>query len=730
MGNTSEEKEKEPHNLLLIKSLTLNAERMLLKNEKAENDQKDFNKFKYYMQSFKYYKKILKLGCRKNPVLKLLYEPESSFNGYNQQMFYFLENIPYVNYNECLHLTEIIRFETNNKKPDKENSSQNKNKAVVDSININDNNKTNKIGDVLIKKSSFKTSNNKPNIKKTTTFDLSKNEQFNVNIKKNITSRLNEEPIKTFNEGLLELLEKICLYDPKKIQKILLLYPINNMRWLIWLSMAKVKYRAIHDKMNISNKEIYDFFSETVDFNDDSLLFELHNTLKELKVYKYNWSNSLYRIIKSLTAFEQDMRYESGMNILIGVPLLISDCNEEETFFFGRYLLSISFGLGLYYFYDENELLLNYLVFIFHSLAKERFPKIYERLCDFKVSDELWIKKWIKTFFSSIFDLTITIRVWDCMIAVGIRFLVNYSLAILEYFEEKIMSFKKVKEFLEFFDYELRKKYKKDKEIITFRENILTLAQSYYIPDGKYQLIEKDYLNFLLRDKSSGPSYQFDTSRTINNYYSNNNSLNDDQYHIKLILRTLVYIPNEFKTNNIEEQNILLFQRKLKQKLKKKSQSVVFSKNTNNNISSDIPKIVLKNKDNNEELEEIEEMKLYSSLSESPEKKLKSNPCNFDVKELLTNREERKSVGVEKKVKEEDKDTNKGKKDDLIDTSENKKTDNNIDEKNNLDLIDKDPKDINKNEDKNKNIISPNEEVEDEDSIFDFTFNEEQMPTN
>ena len=88
------------------------------------------------------------------------------------------------------------------------------------------------------------------------------------------------------------------------------------------------------------------------------------NTLKELKVYKYNWSNSLYRIIKGLTAYEQNMRYETGMNILLGVPLIISDCNEEETFFFGRYLLSISYGLGLYYFYDENEFLLDYLVFI------------------------------------------------------------------------------------------------------------------------------------------------------------------------------------------------------------------------------------------------------------------------------------------------------------------------------------------------------------------------------
>ena len=71
-------------------------------------------------------------------------------------------------------------------------------------------------------------------------------------------------------------------------------------------------------------------------------------------------------------------------------------------------------------------MLLNYLVFTFHSLAKEKYPKIYERLSQFNIADDLWIKKWIKTFFSSIFDLSITIRVWDCVIGVGIKFLVNF----------------------------------------------------------------------------------------------------------------------------------------------------------------------------------------------------------------------------------------------------------------------------------------------------------------
>ena len=359
-------------------------------------------------------------------------------------------------------------------------------------------------------------------------------------------------------------MEKICVYDIKKIKKILLIYPINNLRWIIWLAMARAKYKKTQNVLNVSNSDIYADLVEKVELKDDSLMFELHNTLKELKVYKCNWSISLYKIIKCLLLYERDTKYESGMNILIGVPLLISDCNEEDTFFFARYLFSSYYGLGLSFFFAKDELLLNYLVFIVHILTKERFPDIYEHLKFLNIVDDLWIKKWIKTFFSSIFDLSITIRVWDCVIAVGLKFLVNYSLAIFEYFRDKYMSLKKVKDFLEFFDYDLRKKYQTKKDIIFFRENIIKLAQSYNIPDGKYQLIEKEYLSLLFyeQDKTTSRSEPFDSSKTINNYYSNNDSLDDEQYHVKLILRTLLYIPSNYLENNVEDKVINKFKKK------------------------------------------------------------------------------------------------------------------------------------------------------------------------
>ena len=696
----NEPEEKKHKEFQIVKTLTLNQHKTLAKNDKTELEQKEFIKFKNYMMKFQYYKNILNLGCKKNPALKLLYQPESSFNDYNQQMFYFLENISYANYQECLQLLEIKRINSNFPKELKEEKFQfNLNK---DDFDINEKERTSNKGN----KSSLKITN-KSNFRKTSTFDITRTERINKNENKNVMIIHKEESKKTFNEGVLELMEKICLYDLKKIQKILLIYPINNMRWFIWLSIAKVKFREIDIDVDLSNKEIYNEIVKTIDFNDDSLMFELHNTLKELKIYKYNWSNSLYRIIKCLTLFEPNMRYENGMNILIGVPLLISDCNEEETFFFGRYLLSINYGLGLYYFFDENELLLNYLVFTFHSLAKEKYPKIYERLSQFNIADDLWIKKWIKTFFSSIFDLSITIRVWDCVIGVGVKFLVNFSLAILEYFEDKIMSFKKVKEFLEFFDYELRKRFKKDNEIIYFRENIISLAESYFIPDGKYQLIEKNYLEILFQEKENKTrkSQQFDTSKTFNNYYTNNDSLNDDQYQVKLILRSLIYIPNELKTSNIEEQNILKFQKKKSKKIKRKSLTQINEQNII--LFSDKDKKTNKEKDKNT-FNEYKIQNFFLTLVESSKRRRNTEPNFSDFGKILFSKktDDKKNENRDEIIEEE-------KNSEELNIHNMKKEEN----KTNEIII--------------ENNIDNNNSGEEEDiAAFDFTFHDEQIPTS
>ena len=140
MGNSSDKKKSQ--DLVFVKTLTLNYENG---KDKSEKDKKDFNNFKNYMLEYEYYKKILQLGCRKNPVLKLLYLPEGSFNNYNLQMFDILEDIYYANYSECLQLIEMRYSHTLKQKKSKDLNFQNeKNRVIVDFLNFNEEEKPKK----------------------------------------------------------------------------------------------------------------------------------------------------------------------------------------------------------------------------------------------------------------------------------------------------------------------------------------------------------------------------------------------------------------------------------------------------------------------------------------------------------------------------------------------------------------------------------------------------------
>ena len=675
---------------------------------KSFKDRKDdFQSFREMILRYEYYSKLLQLSFKNNKILKILYKPESSFGDYYMKMFYILEKIPYINYQKCIKLSQKSHSQN---KDDEKNKINNDSKKDLINLNkvkfdLSNNNKLNiKKRNTIVDFSSSKNVN-KPNIKKKKSFDISIPEQ-------------NPNGLFRYNNGekglyyeLIYIMEKICLYDIKKIQKILMLYPINNLRWIIWLSVARSKYNKTQNKINISNSDIYKELVRKVELKDDSLMFELHNTLKELNVFKCNWSSSLYKIIKCLLLYKKNTKYETGMNILIGVPLLISDCNEEDTFFFARFLFSSYYGLGLFFFFGEDELLLNYLVFIIKYLTKEKFPKVYDLFLMLNIADDLWIKKWIRTFFSSIFDLSITIRVWDCVIAVGLKFLVNYCLAIFEYFRDKILSLKKVKYFLEFFDYDLKKRYTKKKDIIHFREEIIRLAQSYSIPDGKYQLIEKEYLNYLFKDKISVKTEPFDTSKTINNYYSNNDSLDEQQYHIKLILRTIIYIPSEYLKNNIEDKAIYKFKKQKTNKWLIKSEKSLkkIDEMEKDSELSNLEKNLQKKMSKKNIFQNLESLKIYTSKNNSNESKSEEeNESNsYNMKENNSNLSEKlNSIEIRNKNNE------------LNETENYISINDKISNKG----------DINEEKEEDGNIREDYKDFSDNDIEFDFSLHEEQMP--
>lgn len=104
MGNQSQINHNDNETLKKAQNNDKHDKLNVLKIFKSERS--DFSRFKEMILRYEYYNKLLKLTFKNNPVLRILYEPESNFNDYYMQMFYILKDINYVNYQECIKLSE------------------------------------------------------------------------------------------------------------------------------------------------------------------------------------------------------------------------------------------------------------------------------------------------------------------------------------------------------------------------------------------------------------------------------------------------------------------------------------------------------------------------------------------------------------------------------------------------------------------------------------------------
>ena len=168
----------------------------------------------------------------------------------------------------------------------------------------------------------------------------------------------------------------------------------------------------------------------------------------------------------------------------------------------------------------------------------------------------------------------------------------------------------------------------------------------------------------------------------VNNYYTNNDFLNEEQYHIKLILRTLIYIPSEYLENNAEDKAIYKF------KKKKTSKWLAAQKS----------------------LKKIEEMEKDSDISFLAQD-LKNNSNNSLEKQ--TDNFKGLQIYSSKNISSNSKSSkNEEEKNNFNDHFFSSKSENNTIPLNNS----------------NKNFNESNEEISNNDTSLDLSFHEEQLP--
>ena len=370
-----------------------------------------------------------------------------------------------------------------------------------------------------------------------------KNNSENSNIK-NITNN-------DLRYNLSHSFKKLCRYKKQKINKILIIGPPNNIRWLIWYSMAKNKYFEIEKKIGIKNSNIFNYLINS-NLNPEiekKIKNDLPNTLPNIKYFKNpNWIKSLFNLLKAYSIYDKEIGYKNGMNNIAANILIVSDCNEIESFRFLRFLYSNYYGLSFRDFFKENSSKLNFYSFLIMELIKERIYPIYEIISKFQIDNELWLNKWIINLFEVLFDFCIIIRLYDCMITFGINFLINFTLGLLKYYQDNIINFKDKSSFLNFFSRKIQ--FKNDNDILIYRERIIKLS-----------------LNFNISQET--------IIRILNNYNQ------------EMKMKNNINLIYEINQNNNENNNEVEIMKLIEKKINNSKVNLIFDLNTDNNNIKD-----------------------------------------------------------------------------------------------------------------------------------------------
>ena len=348
------------------------------------------------------------------------------------------------------------------------------------------------------------------NINKINNHNNLKNSSENTNIKNISNNELRYSLIHSF--------KKLCRYKKQKVNKILLIGPPNNIRWVIWYSMAKNKYFEIENKIGIKNSNIFNYLinSKLNPEIEKKIKNDLFNTLPNIKHFKKpNWIKSLFNLLKAYSIYDKEIGYKNGMNNIAANILIVSDCNEIESFQFLRFFYSNYYGLSFRDFFKENSSKLNFYSFLILELIKERIYPIYEIISKFQIENDLWLNKWIINLFEVLFDFCVIIRLYDCMISLGINFLINFTLGLLKYYQNNIIKFKDKSAFLNFFSRKI--KFKNDKDILIYRERLIKLSLDFNISHETIIRILNNYNQEMKLKNTNNLIYEIEQNKNENN---------------------------------------------------------------------------------------------------------------------------------------------------------------------------------------------------------------------
>jgi len=220
--------------------------------------------------------------------------------------------------------------------------------------------------------------------------------------------------------------------------------PPEDFRWLSWIIAGDVNENR--------DGKIYDFYlNENVDRNTEfQIKKDIYRTLKNESINIDKVKFCLYCVLRAYAACDSEVLYCQGMNFIAGFLLLVSDINQVDTFYLFRSLFQ-SEKFNLRGFYIDEFPFLKLYIYQFDHIFKEKLPNLKKHFEKLEVPNELWICKWIQTLYTICIPFELLVRLWDCILAKGLNFILNFTFALLDKYEKELLKLLDLSDISDFF---------------------------------------------------------------------------------------------------------------------------------------------------------------------------------------------------------------------------------------------------------------------------------------
>ncbi|KAK3561932.1 hypothetical protein QTP86_019055 [Hemibagrus guttatus] len=196
--------------------------------------------------------------------------------------------------------------------------------------------------------------------------------------------------------------------------------------------------------------------------------------------------DSLYKICKAYSVYDEEIGYCQGQSFLAAVLLL--HMPEEQAF---CVLVKIMYDYRLRDLYKNNFEDLHCKFYQLERLIQEQLPDLWTHFQGLNLEAHMYASQWFLTLFTAKFPLCMVFHITDLLLFEGLNIIFNVALALLKTSKEDLLQ-ADFEGALKFFRVQLPKRYRAAENARRLMEQACNIK----VPTKKLKKFEKEYQAF------------------------------------------------------------------------------------------------------------------------------------------------------------------------------------------------------------------------------------------